>query len=154
MKNSYAISLEADMRSLRNFISGFNEVASRVMRRLDLQSDAAGYCKRPKVLLIQEVIASHYEVPITAMTSKLRPAVFVEPRQVAMYLSRDLTKYGLQDIGKCFNRDHGTIIHACEAIVGRLAADHAFANQMAALRVACLNKMKTTDLEPPTAVSA
>ena len=51
------------------------------------------------------------------MTSKRRPNNIAIPRQIAMFLSRTLTKHSLQEIGDAFGgRDHGTVIHACKAV--------------------------------------
>ena len=55
------------------------------------------------------------------MTSKRRPANIAFPRQVAMFISRRLTKCSLQDIGEAFGgRDHGTVIHACKKVQVRM----------------------------------
>jgi chromosomal replication initiator protein len=59
------------------------------------------------------------------MTSRRRPASVAYPRQLAMYLSRQLTKSSLMDIGEAFGgRDHGTVIHACKKVVEQIKSDH------------------------------
>src|SRR4029434_2755412 len=56
------------------------------------------------------------------MTSKRRPASIAFPRQVAMYLARELTKASLNEIGDAFGgRDHGTVLHACKLVKKRIA---------------------------------
>ena len=51
------------------------------------------------------------------MLSRRRPNHIAVPRQIAMYLSRELTKHSLQEIGEAFGgRDHGTVIHACRQV--------------------------------------
>jgi chromosomal replication initiator protein len=51
------------------------------------------------------------------MTSKRRPNNIAIPRQIAMYITRTLTKHSLQEIGDAFGgRDHGTVIHACKQV--------------------------------------
>src|SRR5471030_2891695 len=66
---------------------------------------------------IQKRVADHFQIRHSDMTSKRRPNNIAIPRQVAMYLSRTLTKHSLQDIGDAFGgRDHGTVIHACKAV--------------------------------------
>jgi chromosomal replication initiator protein len=70
---------------------------------------------------IQKAVAEHYDVRLADMTSRRRPASIAFPRQVAMYLSRSLTKGSLMEIGEAFGgRDHGTVIHACKKVAGRL----------------------------------
>lgn len=62
---------------------------------------------------IQRRVAEHYDVRLADMTSKRRPANIAFPRQVAMYLARELTKSSLSEIGEAFGgRDHGTVLHA------------------------------------------
>jgi chromosomal replication initiator protein len=66
---------------------------------------------------VQRKVAEHYDVRLADMTSKRRPANIAFPRQVAMFISRRLTKCSLQDIGEAFGgRDHGTVIHACKTV--------------------------------------
>ena len=58
------------------------------------------------------------------MTSKRRPENIAFPRQVAMYLSRQLTEQSLSSIGEAFGgRDHGTVLHACRLVEGRMTID-------------------------------
>ncbi len=71
---------------------------------------------------IQKVVAEHFDVRLADMTSRRRPASIAFPRQIAMYLSRSLTKGSLMEIGEAFGgRDHGTVIHACKKVVERIA---------------------------------
>ncbi len=73
---------------------------------------------------IQRKVAEHYDVRLADMTSKRRPANIAFPRQIAMYLSRELTKSSLNDIGDAFGgKDHGTVIHACKLIKKRISED-------------------------------
>ena len=58
------------------------------------------------------------------MTSKRRPNNIAIPRQIAMYLTRVLTKHSLQEIGDAYGgRDHGTVIHACKAVDNMMEQD-------------------------------
>ncbi len=73
---------------------------------------------------IQRRVAEHYDVRVADMTSKRRPANIAFARQIAMYLSRQLTKSSLTDIGDAFGgRDHGTVIHACKLVKSKLGDD-------------------------------
>jgi len=70
---------------------------------------------------VQRKVAEHYDVRLADMTSKRRPANIAFPRQVAMFISRRLTKCSLQDIGEAFGgKDHGTVIHACKTVQNRM----------------------------------
>jgi len=73
---------------------------------------------------IQRKVAEHFDVRLADMTSKRRPANIAFPRQIAMYLSRELTKSSLSDIGDAFGgKDHGTVIHACKLVKKRIDDD-------------------------------
>jgi len=73
---------------------------------------------------IQRKVAEHYDVRLADMTSKRRPANIAFPRQVAMYLSRELTKTSLSEIGDAFGgRDHGTVLHAHRLVKERMVTD-------------------------------
>ena len=70
---------------------------------------------------IQRRVAEHFDIRLADMTSKRRPANIAFPRQVAMYLARELTKASLNEIGDAFGgRDHGTVLHACKLVKRRM----------------------------------
>lgn len=70
------------------------------------------------------------------MTAKRRSREVVIPRQVAMYLARELTDLSLTQLGAAFARDHSTILHACE----KVSEDPAMAGILEDLRHAIRNK--------------
>lgn len=73
---------------------------------------------------IQKRVAEHFQIRQTDMTSKRRPNNIAIPRQIAMFLTRTLTKHSLQNIGDAFGgRDHGTVIHACKAVDNMMEQD-------------------------------
>ena len=73
---------------------------------------------------IQKKVADHYDIRLADMTSKRRPENIAFPRQVAMFLSRQLTESSLSAIGDAFGgRDHGTVLHACRAVKNRMEVD-------------------------------
>ena len=73
---------------------------------------------------IQKRVAEHYDIRLADMTSKRRPENIAFPRQVAMYLARQLTESSLSSIGDAFGgRDHGTVLHACRQVKDRMEVD-------------------------------
>ena len=73
---------------------------------------------------IQKKVAEHFDIRIADMTSKRRPENIAFPRQVAMFLSRQLTDSSLNTIGEAFGgRDHGTVLHACRLVRDRMEVD-------------------------------
>ena len=73
---------------------------------------------------IQKRVAEHFDVRLADMTSKRRPANIAFPRQIAMYLARELTKTSLSEIGEAFGgRDHGTVLHAHRLVKERITKE-------------------------------
>jgi chromosomal replication initiator protein len=72
---------------------------------------------------IQRVVAEHYDVRLTDMSSKRRPRAVAMPRQVAMYLCRKLTRSSLPDIANAFAKTHATVLHAVKSVESRLDVD-------------------------------
>lgn len=67
--------------------------------------------------MIQKVVAEHYKMPVQEFKLKKRTRIIAFPRQIAMYLCRELTDMSLPQIGEKFGgRDHTTVLHACEKI--------------------------------------
>jgi chromosomal replication initiator protein len=78
---------------------------------------AAGQEKRITIDLIQKRVAEHFDVRISDMKIKKRTKAIAFPRQIAMYLSRELTDNSLPDIGEAFGgKDHTTVLHAHKKI--------------------------------------
>jgi chromosomal replication initiator protein len=74
--------------------------------------------------VIQKKVAEHYDIRLADMTSKRRPENIAFPRQVAMFLSRQMTECSLAAIGEAFGgRDHGTVLHACRLVKDRMEVD-------------------------------
>lgn len=66
---------------------------------------------------IKQVVAKEFNIKIDDLSSKARPKNIAYPRQIAMYLSRELTNLSLPKIGEEFGgRDHTTVMHACDKI--------------------------------------
>jgi len=71
---------------------------------------------------IQKTVADFYKIKVADMYSKKRPASIARPRQIAMYLAKELTQKSLPEIGELFGgRDHTTVLHA----VRKIAAERA-----------------------------
>jgi chromosomal replication initiator protein len=73
---------------------------------------------------IQKRVAEHFDIRLADMTSKRRPENIAFPRQIAMFLSRQMTESSLNAIGEAFGgRDHGTVLHACRLVKDRMEID-------------------------------
>ena len=74
--------------------------------------------------VIQKKVVDKFDLRMADMTSKRRPENIAFPRQIAMYLSRQLTEHSLSAIGEAFGgRDHGTVLHACRLVKDRMEID-------------------------------
>lgn len=74
--------------------------------------------------IIQKKVAEHFDIRLADMTSKRRPENIAFPRQIAMYLARQMTESSLNTIGEAFGgRDHGTVLHACRLVKDRMQVD-------------------------------
>ncbi|MDQ6624386.1 MAG: DnaA/Hda family protein, partial [Verrucomicrobiota bacterium] len=94
-----------------------NEVVEHLLK--DILNEEARHAVT--IEQIQRRVAEHYDVRLADMTSKRRPANIAFPRQIAMYLARELTKASLNEIGDAFGgRDHGTVLHACKLVKRRM----------------------------------
>lgn len=74
--------------------------------------------------IIQKRVAEHFDIRLADMTSKRRPESIAFPRQIAMFLARQMTETSLTAIGEAFGgRDHGTVLHACRLVKDRMEVD-------------------------------
>ncbi|MFN7251967.1 MAG: chromosomal replication initiator protein DnaA [Anaerobacillus sp.] len=93
---------------------------------------------KPKVVTIsdiQRVVGDHYSIKLDDFKAKKRTKSVAFPRQIAMYLSRELTEFSLPKIGSEFGgRDHTTVIHAHEKISKLLSSDLEFQKQIAEIK--------------------
>lgn len=104
-------------------LTGKSIDASTVSRLLQdvLQEEAQ---HQVTIEIIQKRVVEHYQLRLSDMVSKRRPANIAFPRQIAMYLSRTLTRCPLQEIGENFGgRDHGTVIYACRTVENMMDQD-------------------------------
>jgi chromosomal replication initiator protein len=80
---------------------------------------------------IQKTVADFYKIKISDMYSKKRPASIARPRQIAMYLAKEMTQKSLPEIGELFGgRDHTTVLHAVRKISAERQKNHEFNQQL------------------------
>jgi chromosomal replication initiator protein len=91
--------------------------------------------RRVTIEEIQKRVAEHYNIRLTDMSSARRARNVARPRQVAMYLAKQLTARSLPEIGRRFgNRDHTTVMHAVSRIAELMQKDSGFAEDVELLR--------------------
>ena len=73
---------------------------------------------------IQKVVADYFNVKVSDLRAKKRTVSIVRPRQIAMYLVRELTTHSFPEIGEFFGgKDHTTVLHSCNKIAGERDRD-------------------------------
>ncbi len=81
--------------------------------------------------LVQKTVSDYYRIKVSDMYSQKRTRAIARPRQVAMWLSRELTDRSLPEIGEAFGgRDHTTVLHACRTITGLRFKDTVLNNDL------------------------
>ncbi|MBC4017429.1 chromosomal replication initiator protein DnaA [Siccirubricoccus deserti] len=91
--------------------------------------------RRVSIEEIQRKVAEHYNLRLTDMVSARRARNVARPRQVAMYLAKQLTQRSLPEIGRRFgNRDHTTVMHAVSRVSELMQQDAGFAEDVTLLR--------------------
>ncbi len=84
---------------------------------------------------IQKKVAEHFQIRVSEMHSARRARAVARPRQIAMYLAKQLTQKSLPEIGRKFGgRDHTTVMHAVRKVEELKAEDHSFAEDVELLR--------------------
>ena len=84
---------------------------------------------------IQKRVSEHYNIRVSEMSSARRARNIARPRQIAMYLAKQLTSKSLPDIGRHFgDRDHTTVMHAVSRVTELIGQDAAFAEDVELLK--------------------
>ena len=109
--------LEGALRKILAY-SRFNQKEISILLAREALRDLLSIQNRQiSVENIQKTVADYYKIKIADMYSKKRPASIARPRQIAMYLAKELTQKSLPEIGELFGgRDHTTVLHAVRKI--------------------------------------
>jgi len=95
---------------------------------------------------IQKAVAAYFDLRIADLRSAKRPRAIAHPRQVAMYLCRELTAASLVDIAQSFGgKDHTTVLYACRKIAQLKSADEMINQQLQALKRRLGNHAETCE---------
>ncbi|MCX7149519.1 MAG: chromosomal replication initiator protein DnaA [Rhodocyclales bacterium] len=105
------INLEVAKEALRDIIGATN-------RQISLE-------------LVQKTVSDFYKIKVADMYSQKRTRAIARPRQIAMWLTRELTSHSLPEIGEAFGgRDHTTVMHACRTIIDLRGKDTRLNNDL------------------------
>ena len=85
--------------------------------------------------LIVEVVSEHFGITVDQIMSKSRSSDVAKPRQIAMYLCKNMTDHPLDSIGQLLGgRDHSTVIHGVKKVTDEISSDPSFANTVETIR--------------------
>ena len=110
-----------DLKTLVRYMVSLGSYYSLYQREIDMSTVKSIITKRTinsiDIYEIQKLTAKYFNISVSDLVSTSRKRVFSYPRQVAMYLSRNLTSLSYKEIGKVFgNKDHSTVVYAVNSI--------------------------------------
>ncbi|MHC4158441.1 MAG: chromosomal replication initiator protein DnaA [Planctomycetota bacterium] len=116
--------VHANIRELEGALTTIYAVAMTTSEEITLElaqtaldGQIGSAAKQINITDIIEVVTDHFDVRLTDLQSRKRNRSIAMPRQICMYLARDLTKHSLEEIGGHLGgRDHTTVMHACNKV--------------------------------------
>jgi chromosomal replication initiator protein len=136
--NFLAAKIRSNIRELEGCLIRIAAQASLTGEEINLETtkkilkDIIQDDERPvTVEAVQKIVCDFYNISLADIKAKRRTKDIALPRQVAMYLSKQVTEASLSDIGKHFGgKDHATVIYACKQIEERRVKDETFNRMM------------------------
>ena len=126
--NSNIRELEGCLTSLNAYAAFRNEPITLEMAQAVLSDRIQAHAPRnitPELII--EVVAGQYSLTAEDITGSKRSRNIAMPRQIAMYMCREMTGLSTTGIGRAFgNRDHTTVLHGCDKVTDAMTADFAF----------------------------
>lgn len=137
-----AAGLHTDVRALENGLARLIAYASLHSRSIDetlvdmlLQQTRYEHERDLSIPRIQRLVATHFACKLSDLKARKRQQKFILPRQIAMFLCRELTAASLPEIGRSFgDRDHATVSYACTKIARMADNDVEVAGMLSQLR--------------------
>ncbi len=112
-----------------------SRISNQIHRMMAEQCNQWG-ALMPTIAMIQNRVAVHFDIPSIDMRSRRNARKIARPRQIAMYLARQMTVFSLPQIGAQFgNRDHTTVMWAVERVKSLMDSDSDFLRCVQNLRL-------------------
>jgi chromosomal replication initiator protein len=109
--------LEGALKRILAFAHFHNVAISTAVAKEALRDLLAAQNRQVSVENIQKTVADYFKIKVADMHAKSRSRSVARPRQIAMYLTKELTRLSLPEIGQSFGgRDHTTVLHACRQV--------------------------------------
>ncbi len=127
--------LEGALNRLVAHANLFNRTLTMETAHEVLHDVLKAHDRKVSIQEIQKRVCEHFNIRVAEMSSARRARNIARPRQVAMYLAKQLTSKSLPDIGRHFgDRDHTTVMHAVSRVTELIGTDAAFAEDVDLLR--------------------
>ena len=126
--------LESALYTLKGYCD-INEITPSIEIVKELLADrlVSETSKPIEISIIKKIVAKHYNIKIEDLSSNRRTQSVAWPRQITMYLATELTDLSLLEIGREFNRDHSTVVHARDVVKDKLEESPFFSAEINAL---------------------
>jgi len=126
--------LEGALKRVFAFSRFHQREISMELAREALKDVIGAHNRQITLEFIQKTVADYYKIKVADMYSQKRTRAIARPRQVAMWLAREITPHSLPEIGDAFGgRDHTTVLHACRTIAELRIKDPSFNNDLLVL---------------------
>lgn len=131
-----ANNVRGDVRKIESALIAIRAKASLMGGHIDMDlirevvASVIGVGQALSAATIAELVSGQFKVSLEDLRSRSRKRAIAFPRQVAMYLARKYTEESLVDIGRAFNRDHSTVLHAIKAVSTQLLRDTSVSAQL------------------------
>jgi len=135
--------IRSNIRSLEGALTRLLAMSSLDGRKIniDLAAETVRYYSTAEaeplkvdVDTIIQVVSDHFKMPVSDILGKKRNKEIVMPRQIAMYLAREMGGMSYPDIGRAFGRDYTTVIHSYEKIKSEIKKDSGLKNSISEIR--------------------
>jgi chromosomal replication initiation ATPase DnaA len=123
--------------ALREFREAFNELmraATQLTYAIEVAAGAEVITTQTRMETVSRMTAAAFEMSPRVLTGRGRMIHEVEPRWIAMFLCKELFNVSYQAIGLTFNRDHGTVINACNGLRRSMEQDPQLVTRVQSIR--------------------
>ena len=121
--------LEGALTRLLSFSQSFDEHIDMAFAKRVINDVISGSSSTITPENIKKAVCRHFKIKMSDLEGKSRKNSIAFPRQIAMYLCREMTDYSNVRIGSIFgNRDHSTVMHACKKVKGYISSDDEIRN--------------------------
>lgn len=115
--------LEGALNTLINYSELVDQNLTLELAKNQLKNIISNSVENISLDIIEKVISDNYQISVSELKGKKKDKKYVIPRQIAIYIARELTEISYMELGNEFGRDHSTIMHAYEKISDLLKVD-------------------------------